>query len=354
MLKSIKAGLIGFGNAGKFYHAPYINCVPGFHLYKIRETKPQNIQYAADMFPDTIVVTDSRNIIDDKEVDLVIIAAPSHMHVELAKKALMAGKHVVVDKPFALKAWDADELMTLAEDNKRVLTVYHNRRFASDFKTVKHIVESGRLGDVVDMELNFDRFNKSINRDWWKDNNLPGSGLLYEIGPHLIDMAICLFGLPDQVFAHLRILRKEAMVTDCFEIILSYPHVKVALKASMLAKDPRPQFAIYGTNGSFLKYGMDIQESDIKKGLTPKTKTPWGYEPEDMWGTLTTNENGIDVKEKIPSLPGNYGYFYENLYQHICNEAQLAVKPQEAREGIKIIELCLQSQAERKMLSFKN
>lgn len=352
MDKIINVGLIGFGAGGQTFHAPIINTVKGLNLKKIRAARPAQVSVAKEKYPGAEIVPTSDEIINDPEIELVVITTPNTSHYPLAIQALRAGKHVVVDKPFTINTNEADELIKLADEKKLILSVYQSRRFDSDFYTLQRIIKNNLLGDIVELESRYDRFRNYLKPNSWREENEPGSGILYDLGAHLIDQAQILFGLPMAVTADIRIQRKGGKATDNFELILHYPTIKVTLKGGMLVREPLPRFILLGTNGSFVKYGLDVQEEALKAGFTPQTKSGWGVEPESIWGTINTEINGQHVIGKIHSEQGNYADFYLNIYKAISGKEALIVTALQARNNIRIIELAMQSQQERRTVDF--
>ena len=350
--KTVNVGLIGYGMAGRVFHAPIISCVPGLELLKIRETKADNIADANSRYITAEIVDDSARIIEDNNIDLVVIATPNTSHYDLAKESLEAAKHVVVDKPFTITTEDADNLIELAKSKNKIISVFHNRRWDSDFLTVKKIIESRVLGNLVEVEIHFDRFRNFIEEDAWREKDLPGSGILYDLGSHLIDQSQVLFGLPGEITADIRIQRTGGKSVDNFELILHYRNLKVTLKAGMLVKEPGPRYMLYGDRGSFIKYGLDVQEEALKQGLTPLTVENWGQEPESIRGNLNIEKDGQSIIREVESEKGVYRAFYYNIYSAIVNGDELIVKPEEARNAIKTIELAIQSNLEKRTLEY--
>ncbi|WP_123052814.1 Gfo/Idh/MocA family oxidoreductase [Clostridium sp. JN-1] len=353
MSKEINVGLIGYGGAGRVFHAPIIESVSGLNLYKVYETKEDNIKNLNSKYPNTLITSNTDEILNDKNIDLVVLAVPNSIHFKLAKAALENYKNVIVEKPLTVTSKEADELLKLAKSKNKILTVNQNRRWDSDFRTVKKVIESGLLGNIVEYEAHFDRFRNYIKKSPWKEKDLPGSGILYDLGSHLIDQAQCLFGLPDEVFGDLRIQRNSGKVIDNFEVILAYNNLKVTLKAGMLVREQGPHFTILGKKGSFIKYGMDVQEENLKNGLMPKDIENWGVEPSSLWGNINTETNNLHFTGKIESEAGDYRKFYENVYLSILGEAELQVTPKQARNTIRIIELAQKSSLERKWVKFE-
>ena len=351
MDKVVNIGLIGFGAAGQVFHAPVITSVAGLRLHRVTARKPEQQQLLRQRYPEVIPVTSADEIVQADDIDLVVVATSNDVHHSLAKDALLAGKHVVVEKPFTITSAEADELIALAQREKRLLTVHHNTRWNSDYLTIKKMIESGRLGRLVAFEARYDRFRNTLRENAWREEDLPGSGILYDLGAHLIDQSIQLFGLPLAVNADLRKQRTGARAVDDFELILHYPRLKVSLKGAMLIKEPSPRYALYGENGAFVKYGADPQEAALKAGKSPKGDLRWGEEPEDIWGKLNVLEDGRDHIEHLRSERGDYPAFYRNVYDAVTGQSELLVKPEQAREVIRTIELAEQSWAEKRTVA---
>jgi predicted dehydrogenase len=351
-MKQINVGLIGFGMAGRLFHGPTITSAKGLKLYKVRETKSPNIAIIRERYPDTIIVNDTNEILNDPSIELVVVATPNVTHYDVATKALMAGKHVIVDKPFTVTSQEATQLIELAKNKNKLLTVYQNRRWDSDFQTVKKVIDSSLLGNLVEYEAHYDRFRNTIRPDTWKEDGVLGTGLVYDLGSHLIDQALVLFDLPKTITADLRTQRQNATIIDNFEMILDYGKLKVTLKGGMLIKEQLPHFILLGNNGAFVKYGMDVQEEALIAGLSPNKSLNWGEEPESLWGTINTEFNGIEFRGKVKSEKGNYVGFYENIYKAILGEEELAVKPEQAKNTIRVIELAMQSNKEKRTVEY--
>lgn len=352
-MQQINVGLIGFGMAGRIFHAPLIDYVEGLNLQVIRETKSENIKIISERYPDVKITNESWQVINDPAIDLIVIAVPNKHHFSIAKEALEAGKHVVVDKPFTVTSEEAEELIDLTEKNKKIISVYQNRRWDSDFLTVQKVLKSGKLGRLVEFESHYDRFRNTIRPNTWKEEGTPGTGLLYDLGSHLIDQVQVLFGLPTAITADIRTQRDNTLIPDNFELILHYPELKVTIKSGMLVKEPLPKYILLGTEGAFVKYGLDDQEADLNEAVKSLSDEDWGKEPEELWGTLNTIYNGEEYRGKVESEKGNYPAFYENIYNAIINDQELMVKPQQARNTIRIIELAMKSNDERRTVYFE-
>lgn len=349
MKKKIKIAIAGYGKGARIYNAPIIESVEGLGIKKILTTTPENIEAAKNNFPKAKIVSKFEDILKDDKIDLVVVTVPNHLHKKFTEKALKAGKHVVVEKPFTPTTKEADELIALAQENNLLLTVNHNRRFDSDFQTVRKIVEEKKLGKIVQYEAHFDRFRNEVSPGWKEEKDNPGNGILYDLGSHLIDQALQLFGNPEEVFADIRTERKGAEVPDNFELLLFYDNLKVSLNAGMLVKEKGPTYSLHGTKGSFIKYGDDPQEELLKVGLKPHGNWGWGIEPNEHWGTYNTLEDA----GRIESEKGDYRKFYENVLAAIFNKEELLVKPEEARDVIKVIEAAVQSNSEKRRIDFK-
>jgi predicted dehydrogenase len=346
-MKTINTGLIGYGMAGRIFHAPFLNIVPGFNLSKICTNNPDSIRLANERYPQTSIVSKPEDIFHDDNIDLVFVLTPNETHYDLTKKALLAGKNVVVDKPFTATAAQADELIELSKNTRKLLTVYQNRRYVSDFKTVKKLLEAGTLGKIVEFTSCFDRYVPGLRRKKWKEEPREACGVLYDLGAHLIDQVLQLFGMPLEVTANIRYQRENTLIDDYFMLTLQYQETTVYLHSGMLVKTPGPVFAIHGTNGSFIKYGLDVQEGHLDEGRIPVGKD-WGKEPQSMWGTLSTYINGLPVTATVESESGNYTEYFENLRDAIWGKAPLAVNPADSRNVVKIIELAFQSAKEKR------
>ncbi|WP_324721787.1 Gfo/Idh/MocA family oxidoreductase [Salinimicrobium sp. HB62] len=347
-MKQVKTAFAGYGPGGSIYNSPILSSVPGFVVTKILTSSTSNIALARRDHPRAEIVDNFSEILKDPEINLVILVLPNHLHYSFAKQALEAGKHVLVEKPFTSNVKEANELINLAHQKKLILSVHHNRRWDSDFQTVKKVVETGLLGKVVEYEAHFDRFRNEVKPGWKEKKENPGSGILYDLGSHLIDQALTLFGLPKEVFADIRMQRDGAMVPDAFELLLFYPNLKVTLKAGQLIKEKGPTFQVFGTRGSFVKYGADVQEEALKAGKKPSDTVAWGTEPKEIWGKLNT----LEEERLVDSEPGNYPFIFQNLLKAITEGAALAVTPQQARDVIRIIEAAHKSQDERCVVTF--
>jgi scyllo-inositol 2-dehydrogenase (NADP+) len=337
---TIGVGLAAFGMSGRVFHAPLLKNNPHFRIRRVMERSNNE----ANRFLPGIPVSPSFDeLLSDQSIQVIVVNTPDSSHYALAKESLEAGKHVVVEKPITQTSAQAEELIGLAGRARRVLTVFQNRRWDGDLLTVQKLLREGVLGRLVDYEAHWDRYRNFIQQGTWKERTDSGTGLLQNLGSHLIDQALVIFGLPEAVTAHLRVVRTGGSVTDWFHIRLHYPSVGVVLSSSYLAREPSPRFVLHGTLGSFVKHGMDPQEQALAGGGVPGSEG-WGTEPEAAWGTLTTE--GTPEKRKVETLPGNYMAFYNNLYDCIARSGEIAVKPEEATDVIRIIEAAQKSDTE--------
>jgi predicted dehydrogenase len=281
------------------------------------------------------------------DVDLVVVNTPVDTHYEYAKKVLLAGKHALVEKAFTTTVAQAQELAALAKEKGLKLAVFQNRRWDSDFKTVQKVISDNVLGEIVEAEFHFDRYNPILSPKQHKETANSGAGILKDLGPHLIDQALCLFGLPQSVFADIRITREHSLVDDYIDILLYYSHFRVRLKAGFFVREAIPSFVVHGKKGSFLKARGDVQEDELKLGMKPNLDT-WGTESSDKKGLLHTEINGEIVKEYIPTLQGNYYAFFDGVYNSITEDAMEPVTAQDGVHVMQIIEAAIQSSAQKK------
>jgi scyllo-inositol 2-dehydrogenase (NADP+) len=345
----VKVALCSFGMSGRVFHAPFYNVHPGFELYAVWERSKKAAQ---QLYPGVKSYSDFNEILNDKSIHLVVVNTPNTTHHQYAKQALLAGKNVVVEKPFTVTVKEAEELIQIAKQQNLLLTVYHNRRWDSDFKTVKKIVENGVLGEIVDAEIHFDRYSTELSPKVHKEIPVQGTGVLYDLGSHLIDAALQLFGHPHSVFADLRIIRPVSQVIDYMNVVLYYPNLRVHLRSSYLVKEPLPAFILHGSNGSFIKTRADMQEEDLTAGKIPGTNN-WGTEPAGNEGILHINKNGEVERSAITTETGNYIEYYNTLYNSIVTGSSLPVKAEEGKQVIQIIEAAMQSSEEQKIIHLK-
>lgn len=347
MTEPIRVGVVGFGLAGRIFHTAVISAVPDLHLAAI--VKPTGEQ-AKEAYPQVPCYRSLDEMLDDKSIHLVVVATPSHNHYQIAEECLSDGRHVVIDKPFTLTSAEAAGLIRLARERKLLLSAYQNRRWDGDFLTVKKILATGTLGRLVSFESHFDRFRPEPRLDVWRESGGPGSGTLFDLGTHLIDQAANLFGTPASITASVRIDRDQAASDDAFDITLAYQgehNLIVKLCASSIARIPGARFTLHGMRGSYVKFGLDPQEQQLKDGLS-FTAPGFGVDPESDWGTLQIME---DDKRRIPTENGDYRGYYANVRDAILGKTPLAVTAEEAWRTTRLVELARQSSKEQRTLA---
>lgn len=348
MSRPIKTAIASYGMSGQVFHGPSLKVNSGFNVVQILE-RSKNL--SKKLFPEMDVVRSYTEVIENPEVELVIVNTPDSLHYEMAKLAIEAGKHCVVEKPLAQKSSEAEELVKLANKQGVVFTVYQNRRWDGDFLTVQKIMQEAKIGRLVEFESHFDRYRTNIVPNTWKEEGDEYSGVLYNLGSHMIDQVYVLFGMPKALTSHLRIVRKAGVVTDYYDIRLEYDGFAALLKCSYLVKDAGPRYTIHGEYGTFYKWGIDPQEEMLKAGHLPNEGN-WGTEPVEEWGTLLYEKDGEDVEELVETIPGDYTLFYDNVYNAIRNGAALEVKQEQAVEVLKILEACLLSSKDQRTILF--
>jgi predicted dehydrogenase len=349
-LRTLRAGLVGYGFAGQTFHAPVLSAVAGLDLAAVASSQPGKVH--AD-WPDVDVVPDVEALLRRADVDLIVIAAPNAQHHPLAKAAIAAGKHVVVDKPFTLDSGQARELVALAEQSGKLLSVYQNRRFDSDFLTLRDLLAAGELGRPVYFESHFDRFRPQV-RERWREQPVPGAGLWVDLGSHLVDQAVQLFGRPDTLQLDTATLRDGALVDDYFHAVLRYesgPHapLRVVLHATTLAAHAAPRYIVHGTRGSYIKRGVDPQEDALRAGRRPGGPG-WGADPIDGEHTLVSEDGGIRM-QAVPTLAGNYVRYYAAIRDAILGDGPNPVTPEQAVELMELLDLGIRSAAEGRALA---
>lgn len=334
----LKVGLVGFGYAGQTFHAPLLQATPGLTLCAVASRQGEAVRQALGQ--DVQVVADSASLLADPALDLIVIASPNDSHFPLAQAALQAGKAVVVDKPLALDRTEAAALVALARSTGRLLSVFHNRRWDGDFLTVARCLRSGALGRLTQARLCFDRY-RPVVRTRWRESAVPGAGLWSDLGPHLIDQALQLFGPPQNLRAELNVQRSGAVVDDQFTAQLCYPQgLRVTLQASQLAALPGPRFELHGEQGSLRSWGLDAQEDDLKAGQRPDPAMPeaWGRH-HGQTELMLADEAGQPRRLDLPLQAGRYTAYYAQLRDALCGLADNPVRPEEALDVMRWLDL---------------
>ena len=345
MSRPLNVALVGYGQAGKVFHAPLVAHTPGLRLHTVVSGDAGKVH--AD-FPDVRVVADPRRAFADDAVDLVVIAAPNAVHAPLAIAALRAGRHVVVDKPFAVTLDEARQVVAAAREAGRIASVFQNRRWDGDFLTLRRLVEDGALGEVVELHSHFDRFRPRVP-DRWRERAGAGTGLWFDLGPHLVDQALQLFGLPLSVQADIAIQREGAVVDDFFHVLLRYPRLRVVLHAGALVPAHGLRFAAHGTGGSFVKHGLDPQEAALKAGVAPGSPG-WGHDP--LLGTLTRVGDDGETTAPVDGLPGDYRDYYAALREAIHGRGEPSVTATQALDVMRVLEAGHASAREGRAVAF--
>lgn len=339
--KKIGTALLSYGMSGEVFHGPLLKAHRHFDVKAVfhRNTSKE----ITHTFP---VVNSIEAILHDDAIELVIVNTPNDTHFPYTSAALKAGKHVVVEKPFTVTTSEADELIALAKKQNKILTVFQNRRWDGGFLTLQKILQEKMLGRVVELEMHYDRYRNYIEEGSWKEENNPGTGILYNLGSHMLDQAVVLFGQPQFIDARMGTQRTGGRIMDYYDIRLMFEGLNVIVKSSYLVREPGPMYKVFGTDGTFIKFGIDPQEQALKEQQTPGAKG-WGVEPQNFWGRINTTINSLHVEGAIETLPGNYMAYYDNVFEAIRANKPLAVKPEQAREVIRLIEACIESNKHR-------
>ncbi|WP_313773671.1 oxidoreductase [Enterobacter huaxiensis] len=331
--KTINVALIGYGFVGKTFHAPLIESVDGLTLAVVSSRDEEKVK--RDL-PEVLVVATPEEAIQHPDVDLVVIASPNATHAPLATLALNSGKHVVVDKPFTLDMQEARDLIALAEEKQLLLSVFHNRRWDSDFLGIKQVIEQGKIGKVKHFESHIDRFRPEV-RARWREQNVPGSGLWFDLGPHLIDQTLQLFGLPQSVQGNIATLRAGAEINDWAHVVLNYPEHKVVLHCSMLVAGGTSRFAVHGDKASVVKARIDQQEVQLLAGVIPGSEG-WGEDSDDM---VLFDANGETSRVETPK--GDQRQYYIGVRDALTGRIENPVHPVEALAVMAVLEAAVKS-----------
>ena len=339
-MKSIKTRIASYGMSGRIFHGPSLKVLAD--QYEVVGVFERTKKESERLFPQATIYRSFAELLANPEIELVIVNTPDHLHYGMTKEALLAGKHVVTEKPFTLSVEEADELIELAKKQNRVLSVYQNRRYDGNFKTIKKIIDQGLLGRLVEMEIHYDRYRKEIREGSWKEEGDDRVGVMFNLGSHLIDQVVQLVGIPYAITAKLAKVRDNSDVNDYMNIRLDYANLQVILRSSYLVKSPGPMYTLHGVEGSFIKYGGDPQEELLDKGILP-VGTDWGKEDESNWGKLVTNFEGIDYNGTIETAAGCYPDFYRDLYKCITLGDANPVPAIEARDTVRILNAAVES-----------
>lgn len=329
MMNSIRSALVGYGSVAEKMHAPLIDCNPDLDFVAVVERNGKRCQ---EKYPRIRTFKSLDELIEADVADLIVITTPNEFHFSMAKKCLMAGKHVVVDKPVTIFAHEAEELMEIAKSKNRICSVFQNRRFDGDILTLQQLIQENLLGELVYLESHFDRFRPDLTENW-REKEVPGNGITYDLGTHLIDQVVLLFGNPEAVQADILKQRTGAVADDYFDIILHYHNFKARLTAGVLVNAPTPRFLLLGKKGSYQKFGLDVQEQAFKNGQKPEGEN-WGVEASPGWGKVYMGTEIISY----PTINGDYRIFYQNIADSILKGTPLKVTLKEAIRVLKLIE----------------
>ncbi|MDR7089833.1 MULTISPECIES: Gfo/Idh/MocA family oxidoreductase [Cellvibrio] len=325
--------LCSYGMSGKVFHAPLITAEPGLKLHTILQRSEPT---ALVDYPQVAIVKTFEDILANPDIHLVVVNTPNELHYPMTKAALQAGKHVVVEKPFTLNIDEGNELIALANSQQKILSVFQNKRLESDHLDAQKVIESGALGRIVEVEWHYDRYRTNVTHKKWKEDNLPGSGTWFDLGIHMVDSMLCLFGKPNAVYADMRSLRRAEGSTDYFNVCFHYADMRVILRSSTYVSEKGATVAIHGDKGSFLKFGQDVQESQMMRGVIPGM-TGWAQPGEDNYGILHVHNNGEATRSIIPGQRGYYEHYYKNIVDAINSKAPLAFLPQQSLLGVELL-----------------
>lgn len=329
MTTPIRTALVGYGSVAEKMHAPLISVCPDLDLVAVVE---RNGNRCEEKFPNVRTFRSVEALLEADVADLICITTPNEFHFPMAKQCLEAGKHVVVDKPVTIYSHEAAELQKIALEKNRICSVFHNRRFDGDFRTLQKLVTENTLGKLVYLESHFDRFRPTVSENW-REKDVPGNGITFDLGSHLIDQVVLLFGKPSAIFADIQKQRKNAVADDYFDISLFYEGFKARVTAGVLVNVATPKFLLLGEKGSYQKFHLDVQEQAFKDGRKPEGKD-WGVEPEDRWGTLYFENETLPLQ----TINGDYRIFYQNVADAILKDLPLQVTLPQTISVLKLIE----------------
>lgn len=342
----LNVALCSYGMSGKIFHAPLITAESGLHLHTILQRGEPT---ALADYPHVNIVKSFNELLMNPDIYLVVVNTPNEYHYPMAKAALLAGKHVVVEKPFTLSLEEGHELITLAEQQQKILSVFQNKRLESDHRDVQKIIASGVLGRIVEVEWHYDRYRTNITHKKWKEDNLPGSGTWFDLGIHMVDSMLSLFGKPNAVYGDMRSLRRAEGSTDYFNVIFRYDDRRVILRSNTYVSEKGATVTIHGDQGSFLKFGQDVQEAQMMRGLIPGMPG-WAQPGEDNYGILHTHNNGEATRTRIRGQGGCYEQYYRNIAAAIAGESALIFMPQQSLLGVELLLAAVESAKQQQLI----
>lgn len=341
-MDAIKVGLLGYGLSGSVFHAPLLTSMDEFEINKVLSSKSETIK---NELPNTEVVESIEGILEDEQIELVIITTPNILHYQMAYDSLQAGKHVILEKPMVIDVKEGEALVALAKKKQLMLSVYQNRRWDGDFLTVKKLIEEDTLGSINTYIAHYDRFNPEPNA-LWREKKEKGAGTLYDLGSHLIDQALHLFGEPQEVFADLWNQREASLVDDYFHIILGYQRMRVVLHSGSIVKKQGPKYLLHGSKGSFVKFGEDTQAKALIEGKSPQEEG-FGEDREEFYGTVSFMEGEQEIEQTVKTIPGSYLSYYKGIYACIRNGEGNPVPAEDGLRTIKIIQTAVKSSKQK-------
>lgn len=348
MVSVIRTGICSYGMSGKLFHAPFIHAHPGYELSAIVERHNHD---SKERYPEAKLYRSVEELCADTSLQLIVVNTPTYLHYEQAKLVLQSGKHLVIEKPFAVTVKEAEALTALAEKNKLFISVYQNRRYDGDYRAVKEILQQGLLGELREVEIRYDRYRPTFGGKPHKEGDMPGAGIIYDLSPHLVDQAIQLFGFPDAVFADVWKMRDDVTAPDYFEILFYYNELRVRLKATCVARESTYAYTLHGMKGSFLQQRSDMQEQQLLAGVKPSLES-WCAAPSAPDGLLHTEINGETVRKETTSSPGNYMGYYDDVYKALTGQGPNPVPAADGIKNMRIIEAALESVEEARIIKF--
>jgi len=332
-----QVGLIGYGLAGSVFHAPLLQHTPGLALHSIVSSQRDALMRR---FTDVHIHDTPEAMLADPSLDAVVIATPNAQHAPLAIAALRAGKHVLVDKPFALSLSEAEAVISAAREADRVVTVFQNRRFDADFLTLQKLIAEGTLGEIAECHSHFDRYRPQV-RDRWRESDAPGAGLWMDLGPHLLDQMLVLFGWPQAMTADIAAQRDGARSDDYFHAVLHYPRMRAIVHAGSLVSASAPRFAVHGSAGSYLKEGLDVQEAQLRAGVAPGAP---GYGLDPLHGVVVRQDaEGRVSRSSVDNLDGDYRRLYAAFASAVRGEGNATVSTTQALQVMRLLEAGVRS-----------
>jgi len=346
MASVIRTGICSYGMSGKLFHAPFIHAHPGYELSAIVERHNHD---SKERYPEAKLYRSVEELCADTSLQLIVVNTPTHLHYEQAKLVLQSGKHLVIEKPFAVTVKEAEALTALADKNKLFISVYQNRRYDGDYRAVKEILQQGLLGELREVEIRYDRYRPTFGGKPHKEGDMPGAGIIYDLSPHLVDQAIQLFGFPDAVFADVWKMRDDVTAPDYFEILFYYNKLRVRLKATCVARESTYAYTLHGMKGSFLQQRSDMQEQQLLAGVKPSLES-WCAAPSVPDGLLHTEINGETVRKETTSSPGNYMGYYDDVYKALTGQGTNPVPAADGIKNMRIIEAALESMKDGKVV----